>query len=117
MNDKVEGQGRAVILPNGISRIDFIRDNYYDKKTGTHTEGCKSRSEIKNAINEMLPEGEGIAYQIVFAATKTPEDPRVAAAARKEAAAKAKAEKEKAAAEEKAKADAAKAKEAKAVAK
>lgn len=101
MSEKAEGQGRVVTLPNGQKRIDFIRDNYYDKKTGTHTEGCMSRSEIKNAINEQLPEGEQIPYQIVFAATKTEEDPRIAAAARAEERAKAKAEKEAAAKAEK----------------
>lgn len=102
MNDKVEGQGRTVILPDGTKRIDYIRDAYYDKKTGTHTEACTSRSDIKKAINEMLPEGKGIEYQIVFAATKTAEDPRVAQAKRAVEAAERKAEKEKAAADEKA---------------
>lgn len=71
--EESKGQGRAVVLPNGQRRIDYIRDEYY--KNG------KSRSDIKKAINEMLPEGEEIAYQIVFAATKTEEDPRNAAKA------------------------------------
>jgi len=84
-----KGQGRAVILPNGERRIDYIRDQYYDAKTGLHGEGQKSRSEIKNDINKML-EGAGrgneeIPYQIVFSATKDKlKDPRVTA---KEAAA------------------------------
>jgi hypothetical protein len=74
-----KGQGRAVTLPNGVRRIDFIRDAYY--KDG------KSRSDIRKEINEML-EGanrgdEAIPYQIVFASTKTEEDPRIAAAAAK----------------------------------
>ncbi len=81
---KKEGQGRAVVLPNGQRRIDYIRVQYYDKD--------KTRSEIKNAINEMLEKagkkGEAIPYQIVFAATKTKEDPRVAAAAKAKAAEK-----------------------------
>jgi len=101
MSEKAEGQGRVVTLPNGQKRIDFIRDNYYDKKTGKHEEGCMSRSEIKNAINEQLPEGEQIPYQIVFAATKTEEDPRIAAATRAAERAAAKAEKEAAAKAEK----------------
>ena len=83
--NKAEGQGRAVSLPNGVRRIDYIRDAYYNKKTGTHGDNETSRSDIKAAINEMLEKAgrteEQIPYQIVFAATKTPEDPRVAAAA------------------------------------
>ena len=103
MTDKAEGQGRAVTLPNGEKRIDYIRNAYYDK-SGKHTDKCQSRSEIKNAINEMLPEDEAIPYQIVFAATKTDDDPPVAQKARAKAAAEAKAQKEKEAAAEKAKA-------------
>jgi hypothetical protein len=104
MNDKAktEGQGKAVVLPNGERRIDFIRDAYYNK-TGAHTDKCKSRSDIKNEINEMLEkagrEGEQILYQIVFAATKTPEDPRIAAKAREKVKATEKVAKEKAAKE------------------
>jgi len=85
MNDKVEGQGRAVTLPDGTRRIDFIRNNYYSN--GVHTvDKDMSRSEIKNAINKQLEDAgltdQAIPYQIVFASTKTIEDPRVAAAAR-----------------------------------
>ena len=102
--EKKEGQGRAVVLPNGQKRIDFIRDAYYNKKTGTHGESEQTRSQIKTAINEMLEKGgrgsEEIPYQIVFAATKTDTDPRIAsaAAAKKATEAKAAKEKEKAAA-------------------
>lgn len=71
---KPTGQGRAVILPNGTRRIDYIHEEFY-------TNG-KTRSEIRLAVNAMLPEGEEIAYQIVFAATKTVVDPRVARAAK-----------------------------------
>jgi len=113
MNDKVEGQGRVVSLPDGTLRIEFIRDNYYNKKTHLHDDTCMSRSDIKKAINEQLPEGEAIPYQIVFAATKTPEDPRVAAVARAEERAAAKAEKDAAKAAEKKAAAEAKAKAAK----
>lgn len=76
---EAKGQGRAVLLPNGERRIDYIRDQYY--KNG------KSRSEIRKDINEMLEKAnrgdEQIPYQIVFAATKTEEDPRNAAKADK----------------------------------
>jgi DNA invertase Pin-like site-specific DNA recombinase len=74
-----KGQGRAVTLPNGVRRIDFIRDAYY--KDG------KSRSDIRKEINEMLEKAkrgaEVIPYQIVFAATKTEGDPRDAVKADK----------------------------------
>ena len=71
---KGSGQGRAVVLPNGERRIDFIRRRFYD-------DGA-SRSDIKNEINTMLEEAgqkdEQIPYQIVFGATKNKEvDPRV----------------------------------------
>lgn len=74
-----KGQGRAVTLPNGVRRIDFIRDAYY--KDG------KSRSDIRKEINAMLEKAnrgdEVIPYQIVFASTKTEEDPRNAVKADK----------------------------------
>lgn len=59
-----KGQGRAVVLPNGQKRIDFIRDEYYKKGT--------SRSDIRKAVNALYEEGADgqIPYQIVFAATK-----------------------------------------------
>ena len=82
-----KGQGRAVILPNGQRRIDYIRDRYY-------TDGVK-RGDIRKEVNAMYMEGEPgeIPYQIVFAATKGKGgDPRI------EAANKAKAEAEAAAA-------------------
>ncbi len=103
-----EGQGRAVTLPNGELRINYIRDAYYNAKTGTHGESEKSRSDIKNAINEMLEKAgkkdQQIPYQIVFAATKTVEDPRRAAAAAAKVKADAKAVSDKKAAEDAAKA-------------
>ena len=82
---KKEGQGRAIVLPNGQKRIDFIRDAYYDAKTGLHVKDVqKSRSDIKTAVNTMLEKAgkkdKEIPYQIVFAATKTKEDPRKVAA-------------------------------------
>ncbi len=116
MNDTVEGQGKAVVLPDGSRRIDFIRDNYYGAD-GTHGEDQMSRSDIKKAINTQLEkaglEGQAIPYQIVFAATKNkgPDgndlDPRIAAKVRQEAQAEAKAKRE----TEKAEAKAEKAKE------
>ncbi len=83
------GQGSAVVLPNGVRRIDFIRDSYYTN--GKHTEGKDpKRGDIRTDINTMLEKAgkadEQIPYQIVFAATKTDVDPRVEAA--KKAAAK-----------------------------
>lgn len=65
--EESKGQGRAVVLPNGQKRIDFIRDEYYGKGT--------TRSEIRKAVNAMYDEGSDgvIPYQIVFAATKTGE--------------------------------------------
>ena len=78
--EEAKGQGRAVTLPNGVRRIDFIRDAYYNDG--------KSRGDIRKEINEMLEKAgrtdEQIPYQIVFAATKDKEvDPRIAAAAAK----------------------------------
>lgn len=94
MGTQESGQGRAVTLPNKQRRIDYIRDEYYNKSV--------SRSDIKTAINEMLEKanraGEQIPYQIVFAATKTDADPRIASAAAKTAKAEAKAKADKAAA-------------------
>lgn len=80
-----KGQGRAVTLPNGARRIDFIRDAYY--KEG------KTRSDIRKEINALYEEGADgqIPYQIVFAATKTGEqgnaasDPRLVPKEPKEA--------------------------------
>lgn len=122
MNDTTvaQGQGKAITLPNGERRIDYIRNNYYTD--GVHTdETCMTRSAIKNGINEMLAEagreGEQIPYQIVFAATKTVEDPRVAAEARAKARADAKAVKDAEKAAEKAAKETAKAEEAKKAAK
>ncbi len=59
-----KGQGRAVILPTGQKRIDFIRDRYYNDNV--------SRSDIRKEVNAMYKEGDVgiIPYQIVFAATK-----------------------------------------------
>lgn len=62
-----KGQGRAVTLPNGQRRIDYIRDQYYKENV--------KRGDIRKNINTMLEEAgrknEQIPYQIVFAATKT----------------------------------------------
>ena len=79
---KTASQGNAVILPNGERRVDYIRDQYYEK--------AKTRSEIRTAINDMYTkakqEDKKIAYQIVFAATKQKvEDYKKAKAAAKTA--------------------------------
>jgi len=63
--EESKGQGRAVVLPNGEKRIDFIRNAYY--KDGT------SRSDIRKAVNALYGDENTdghIPYQIVFAATK-----------------------------------------------
>lgn len=64
-------KGRAIILPNGEKRVDYIRTRYYD-------DGIK-RGAIRTEVNEMLTaaglEDDHIPYQIVFAATKTEEKP------------------------------------------
>jgi len=61
-------RGRAVILPNGERRVDFIQKHYYhaDEKK------AKTRSEITKMVNDLYPvDDDGrIPYQIVFAATK-----------------------------------------------
>jgi hypothetical protein len=64
-------QGRAVILPNGTRRVDYIRDQYYGKGV--------ERSAIRKALNEMYKDKDGkqtqeIPYQIVFAGTKLSRD-------------------------------------------
>lgn len=75
-------QGSAIVLPNGVRRIDFIRDNFYGKKSDhTNPELKGKRGAIRTAINDMLKEAgretEQIPYQIVFAGTKDKEnDPR-----------------------------------------
>ena len=69
---QAEKKGAGIVLPNGARRIDFIRDRYYNDK--------KTRSEIRDEINEVYKnagEDKKIAYQIVFAATKTEGDPRL----------------------------------------
>ncbi len=100
---EAKGQGRAVILPNGKRRIDYIRDEYYGGKDGAPS--GKKRGEIKTAINEMLEKAgrkdEQIQYQIVFAASKLEVDPRIAAKAAAKVKADKKAEKEAAEAKEK----------------
>lgn len=53
-------QGTAVVLKNGERRIDYIHRRYYD-------EGIE-RGPIAKELTEM--QGEKVAYQIVFAATK-----------------------------------------------
>jgi len=72
------GQGRAVLLPDGTRRIDYIHKRYYD-------DGAK-RGDIMREINKMLEDAgrgdEKIAYQIVYAGTKKGQaDPRKKAAA------------------------------------
>ena len=71
MPARARGRGRAVMLPNGQKRIDYIRDRYY-------REGV-SRSDIRKEINQIMADAnidDKVQYQIVFAATKDPADPR-----------------------------------------
>lgn len=74
---KPKGQP-GILLPNGVRRVDFIRNAYYNEPKST-------RSEIVKTVNAMLVEAgreaEKIPFQIVFAATKTKEDPRIKAPA------------------------------------
>lgn len=82
MPARARGRGRAVMLPNGQKRIDYIRDRYY--KEGV------SRSDIRKEINQIMADAnidDKIQYQIVFAATKDPADPRDNPAPRQRAAA------------------------------
>ena len=55
-----DGRGKAVILPGGERRVDYIRRRFYDEKA--------TRSVITKELCEK--QGKKIAYQIVFAATK-----------------------------------------------
>lgn len=57
---EASGQGRAVILPNGERRVDYIRRRYY-------AEGA-TRSIIRKELCDMTK--EDLPYQIVFAASK-----------------------------------------------
>ena len=76
-------QGRAVVLPDGTRRVDYIRSQFYDKGV--------TRSEIRKALCELTK--QDIPYQIVFAATKVkPDDYKAALKAKAEEAKKAKAE-------------------------
>ena len=78
-------RGKKVFLPDGTARVDYIRDQYYQKG--------KTRSEIAKALSDLT--GSKVPYQIVFAATKLKkEEFEKEQKAKKEAAAeKAKAEK------------------------
>ncbi len=81
-------QGRAVMLPNGTRRVDYIREQYYNKGV--------TRSDIRKALNKMYvgqKDAQDIPYQIVFAATKLkPEEYKAALKTKAEEAKKAKAE-------------------------
>lgn len=63
--EESSSQGRAVILPDGKRRVDYIREQYYEKGV--------ERSAIRKALNEMYEKAgdkQDIPYQIVFAGTK-----------------------------------------------
>lgn len=59
---KTPAQGRAIILPNGERRIDYIKRRFFE-------DGVK-RGDIARELTEMT--GATVPYQIVFAATKKP---------------------------------------------
>ena len=71
MPARARGRGRAVMLPNGQKRIDYIRDRYYKESV--------SRSDIRKEINQIMADAgidDKVQYQIIFAATKDEADPR-----------------------------------------
>lgn len=62
---------RAVILPNGMRRIEYIRNRYY--RDGV------SRIDIVREINRMFKEvnrNERVQYITILRATETTSDPR-----------------------------------------
>ncbi len=65
-----DGRGKKIKLPNGEYRQDFIHRRYYDDGGEEHT---VKRGDIARELTEMT--GKVVAYQIVFAATKTPTKP------------------------------------------
>ena len=69
--DGAGGQGRAIILPNGERRVDYIKRRY--------AEGIK-RGAIAKELTEMNG-GVKVPYQIVFAATKTKKEAETTEAA------------------------------------
>src|SRR3990172_6124791 len=69
--DGAGGQGRAIILPNGERRVDYIKRRF--------AEGIK-RGAIAKELTEMNG-GVKVAYQIVFAATKTKKEAETTEAA------------------------------------
>lgn len=70
------GRGRKVILPTGEARVDYIQRRFFQ-------EGA-TRGEITKELRE-LTGNANLAYQIVFAATKTKKDKAAEAPAEAEA--------------------------------
>ena len=69
--ERARGRGRAVMLPTGQKRIDYIRDRFYKDGVG--------RSDIRKEINQINDDAgidDKVQYQIIFAATKDEADPR-----------------------------------------
>ncbi len=66
MAKEESSKGRKVMLTDNLARVDFIREQYYDKD--------KTRSEIVKLLKEKF--NHEVPYQIVFAATKTDEKPK-----------------------------------------
>lgn len=67
-------QGNAVVLPSGVRRVDFIRNNYYGVPSDyTDPALFGERGKIRAAINQQYKDAgiaKEIPYQIVFQATK-----------------------------------------------
>jgi len=59
-------QGRAIILPNGERRVDFIKRRFKELTADPATK-TGARGKI---VKELKAMGHDVAYQIVFAATK-----------------------------------------------
>lgn len=59
------GPGRAIVLPSGERRIDYIQRRFYKEEA--------KRGDIARELTELT--GKKVPYQIVFAGTKmTPEE-------------------------------------------
>lgn len=70
------GKGRTVeFMVDGVmtKRVDYIRNRYYGED-GVHGEDDPKRGDILKEVRELQGD-DSIPYQIIFAATKTPERP------------------------------------------
>ncbi len=65
-----DGRGKKIMLPNGEFRLGYIHRRYYIDGGAEHT---VKRGDIARELSELT--GKTVAYQIVFAATKTDTKP------------------------------------------